>query len=68
MQVQREADNTLLYQTISVNGVVYSINRTMPPFSVPVGWYGMTVNYQMDGNYRQSANTTYLDNTNFTYW
>ena len=68
VNVQRESDNTLLYQSITVNGVNYPINRTMPPFSVPSGWYGMTINYQMDGNYRQSANTTFLDNTNFTYW
>jgi hypothetical protein len=25
------------------------------------------VNYQMDGNSKQSANTTYLDNFTFTY-
>lgn len=68
MQVRRYPDNTLLYQSITVNGVTSQINRTMPPFQVPYGWYGMTVNYQMDGNHRQSAYTTYLDNTNFTYW
>jgi hypothetical protein len=68
LQVQREADNTLLYQTISLNGVTYNINKTMAPFQVPYGWYGMTVNFQMDGNYRQSPNTTYLDNFNLNYW
>jgi hypothetical protein len=68
LQVQRESNNDLLYQTISVNGVTYNINRTVAPFQVPAGWYGMTVNYQMDGNFKQAANTTYLDNFNFTYW
>lgn len=68
IQVQREPNNDLLYQTITVNGVVNNINQTVPPFPVPQVWYGMTVNYQMDGNSKQSANTTYLDNTNFTYW
>jgi hypothetical protein len=68
IQVQREANNDLLYQTITVNGVTYNINRTVAPFAVPSGWWGMTMNYQMDGNFQQAANTTYLDKTNFTYW
>ena len=68
LQVQRESNNDLTYQTITVNGVVYNINQTVAPFSVPPGWWGMTVNYQMDGNYNQAPNTTYLDKTNVTYW
>ena len=68
LQVQREANNDLLYQTITVNDVVYNINTTVPPFPVPSGWYGMTVNYQMDGNNKQTPYTTYLDKTNLTYW
>jgi hypothetical protein len=68
IQVQREANNDLLYQTISVNGVTYNINQTVAPFSVPSGWWGATVNYQMDGNYDQASNTTYVDNMNITYW
>lgn len=66
--VQRVANNNLLYKTITLNGVTYNINRTYPPFSVPAQWYGMTVNYQMDGNYKLSANTTYVDNLKLTYW
>ena len=68
LQVQRESDNTLLYQSITQNGVTYNINQYFAPFSVPSGWWGITVNYQMDGNYVQAANSTYLDNFNFTYW
>lgn len=68
VQVQRLSDNSLLYQSITVNGVTYNINKTFPPFSVPGGWYGMTVNFQMDGNYRMAANTAYLDNLNVSYW
>ena len=68
LQMQREPNNVLLYQTITVNGVVNNINQTVAPFPVPAGWYGMTVNYQMDGDHKQSAYTTYLDKTNFTYW
>jgi len=68
VQVQREANNTLLYQSVTVNGVVNPLNITMPPFSVPNGWWGMTVNFQMDGDYAMHSNTTYVDNMNFTYW
>ena len=68
IQVQRESDNTLLYQSITLNGVTAHINATYPPFSVPGSWWGVTVNYQMDGNYQQSPNTTYLDNFSLRYW
>lgn len=66
--VQREANNDLTYQTITVNGQTFNINQTYPPFQVPSGWYGMTVNYQMDGNHNQSAYSTVADNMSVTYW
>jgi hypothetical protein len=28
----------------------------------------VTVNYQMDGNYQEASNTTYLDKFNFAYY
>ena len=68
IQVQRTSDNQLYYQSITVNGTTYNINKSYPPFSVPSSWYGLTVNYQMDGNYRMASNTTYLDNVNLQYW
>lgn len=68
LTVQRESNNDLLYQTIAVNGTTYTLNKTVAPFSVPSGWYGVTVNYQMDGDYKQSSNTTYLDNLTVRYW
>lgn len=68
IQVQRQSDNSLLYKSITLNGVTANINKTYAPFSVPASWWGVTVNYQMDGNYSQSANTTYLDNFSLTYW
>jgi hypothetical protein len=67
-QVQREASNVLLYQTITMNGTVFNINETFPPMTVPSSWYGVTANYQMDGDSKQSSNTTYLDNMTLTYW
>ncbi len=65
---QRTADNKLVYQSITLNGVTANLNKTYPPFSVPADWYGVTVNYQMDGNVKQKAITSYVDNLNFTYW
>jgi hypothetical protein len=67
IQVQRESDNTLLYQSITLNGATANINQTSTPMSVSSSWWGITVNYQMDGNYQQTSNTTYLDNFRFTY-
>ena len=68
IHAQREPDNTLLFQSITLNGVTANINKAYPPFSVPYSWWGITVNYQMDGNGKQSANSTYLDNFSLTYW
>lgn len=68
IQVQREPNNDLLYQTITVNGVTHSINRTVAPFGVPGQWWGMTINFQMDGNHNEATNTTYMDKTSFTYY
>jgi hypothetical protein len=67
IQGQRESDNSLLFQSITLNGVTANINQHYPPGSAPSGWWGITVNYQMDGNYKQAANTTFLDNFSFTY-
>ena len=68
VQVQRLADNSLLYQSITLNGVTANLNKTYPPFAVPASWYRVTVNYQMDGDSKLSPNTTYLDNFSLTYW
>jgi hypothetical protein len=45
-----------------------NINQYYAPGSAPSNWWGVTVNYQMDGNDKPSANTTYLDNFTLTYW
>jgi hypothetical protein len=66
IQVQRTADNQLLYQSITLNGVTGAVNQYYNPGSTD-GWYGVTINYQMDGNYEQSPYTVYLDNLTFTY-
>jgi hypothetical protein len=68
VNVQRTANNQLLYQSITLNGYTATLNRTYAPFTVPADWYGITVNYQMDGDQKQAAITTYVDKFNFMYW
>ena len=66
LQVQRTSDNKLLYQSITLNGETHTLNQYYEPGAAP-GWYGVTVNYQMDGNSKQSPYSVYLDKLNFTY-
>ncbi len=68
VNAQRGPNNTVIYQSITLNGVTSNINKTYPAFAVPADWYGITVNYQMDGDEKQTAITSYLDNFSFTYW
>lgn len=67
LQVQRTSDNQLLFQSITLNGVTNTLNIKRTHGSA-AGWYGVTVNYQMDGNSKQNGYTVYLDNFNFTYY
>ena len=66
IKAQRTWDNKLLYQSITLNGQTYNLNWYFAPTGT--SWYGVTVNYQMDGDYNQAAYNTYLDNFNLTYW
>ena len=67
LQVQRTSDNKLLYHSITLNGVTSVIDLYFPPFAVN-NWYGVTANYQMDGNYKQSPYTVTVDQLSLTYW
>jgi hypothetical protein len=66
IQVQRTSSDQLLYKTITLNGQTSNVNAHYQPGSA-VGWYGVTVNYQQDGNYEQSPYSVYLDDLTFTY-
>jgi hypothetical protein len=66
VQVQRNSSNELVYQSITLNGQTSTLNWVFPPGSSG-GWYGVTINYQMDGNADQSSYTTYLDNLTISY-
>jgi hypothetical protein len=66
LQVQRTSDNQLLFQSITLNGVTSTLNYYGSP--TPTTWYGVTINYQQDGNYKQTPYSVWLDKLNFTYW
>jgi hypothetical protein len=67
-QFRRLPGNQLQYSSITLNGVAAYVNETSAEYTVPTSWYGITVNYQMDGNKAQASNTTYVDNLTLTYW
>ena len=66
LQVERTSENQLLYKSITLNGKIANLNQYYSPGSAP-GWYGVTVNYQQDGNSKQSPYSVYLDQLTFTY-
>ena len=66
LQVQRTSSNQLTFQSITLNGTTHTLNITRP-HGTAVGWWGVTVNYQQDGNKNQDPYTVYLDDFNFTY-
>ena len=67
IQVQRTSDNQLLYQSITLNGETHTLNLTYPHGSTPASWYGVTINYQMDGDDKEDAYKIYLDQLTFSY-
>lgn len=67
IQVERTSANELLYQSITLNGVTNTLNWTYNHGSASSSWWGVTINYQMDGNDKQSPYTVYLDDLTFTY-
>ena len=66
IQAQRTSDNHLLFQSISLNGQTATLNYYETP--TPTTWYGITINYQQDGNYKQQPYSIWLDKLTFTYW
>ncbi|MHB8217965.1 MAG: hypothetical protein ACYDDS_17980 [Candidatus Sulfotelmatobacter sp.] len=67
LQVERTSSNELLYQSITLNGVTHTLNQYYNHGSAPSNWWGITINYQMDGNNVQTPYTAYLDELTFTY-
>jgi hypothetical protein len=66
IKVQRTPNNELVYQSITFNGVTSNLNWTFGHGSAN-GRYGLTINYQMDGNRNEISYNVYLDNLTFPY-
>jgi hypothetical protein len=64
INVQRTSDGHLLFHSINLNGNNAILDRYDTP--TPSSWYGVTINYQIDGNYWGTPYSVYLDNLNFT--
>jgi hypothetical protein len=67
LQFARTSDNQLLYKSITLNGVTTTLNVKYPHFYAP-GWYGLVVNFQLDGNYKLNDYSVYLDKLNVSYY
>lgn len=67
LKVARTSSNQLQYQSITLNGVTNTFNWTYNHGSCPSSWWGITINYQIDGNTKQSPYSVYLDDLTFTY-
>jgi hypothetical protein len=57
----------MLYKSFTLNGVTHDLNWTYSHFSAP-GWYGIVINFQLDGNYKLWDYAVYLDKLNLTYY
>jgi hypothetical protein len=66
IQAQRTSDNHLLFKSITLNGQTATLNHYESP--TPTNWYGITINYQQDGNYKQQPYSIWLDKLTFSYW
>jgi hypothetical protein len=66
LEAQRTSDGHVLFQSITLNGNKATLNYLESPTST--NWYGITINYQMDGNAGQQGYSVWLDNLNFNYW
>jgi hypothetical protein len=66
VEFERTWDNKLRYVSVSMNGVKHYLNRYYAPRST--SWSGITVNYQMDGNYKQEDYSTWVDKFTLRTW
>ena len=66
LKVQRNSNDELVYESITLNGNTSDLGWTFPHGST-ANWYGLTINYQMDGNADQDSYNVYLDNLTFSY-
>jgi hypothetical protein len=66
LEVERTSGNQLHYIALTLNGTKHYLNWYNS--STATSWKGVTVNYQMDGNYRQQNYSTWVDKMALSYW
>ncbi len=66
IEVERTSDDHLHFVSITLNGNKSVIDRYDTPTAT--NWYGVTINYQQDGDYAQHAYSVWLDKINLFYW
>lgn len=54
-------------KSIALNGTTYTLNQRYPSVITHPSWWGINLNFQIDGNSKPDANVTYLDNLSFSY-
>jgi hypothetical protein len=67
LQVSRDSNDNLVFESITLNGKTNTLNVTRPHGTAGKDWWGVTINWQYDGNLNQDPYTVYLDQLNFTY-
>ena len=65
LSVQRTSGNKLIFHSITLNGKTAVLDRYDAP-GPRKNWYGVTVNYQIDGNSAGTPYAVYIDKLNFT--
>jgi hypothetical protein len=66
LEFERTSDNRLHYISMTMNGVKHYLNWYYAPTATT--WSGVTINYQMDGDYRQDNYSTWVDKMSLIYW
>jgi hypothetical protein len=66
LEFERTSDNKLRYISMTMNGVKHYLNWYYAPTATT--WSGVSVNYQMDGDYRQDNYSTWVDKMSLVYW
>jgi len=64
IEVERTSDNNLHYVAITLNG--HRTTTGQYDHSTATNWYGITINYQQDGDYAQHGYSIWLDKVNFS--
>ncbi|MBV9670408.1 MAG: hypothetical protein JOZ43_05580, partial [Acidobacteriales bacterium] len=65
IQAERTSSNTLRYVSVSLDGQTHYINSFWA--SKGTGWTGITVNFQLDGNYAQQPYSVWVNQLNMNY-